>query len=130
MTALPPDFPRTARRMAGQVAHHAGRVAEGRVADHYRRSGHRIAAERWRGRGGEIDLVMRSAEGLVFIEVKAARSHAEAAERLRPRQIARLCAAAEEFMGGEPEGLRTPARFDVALVDGTGRIEILENALM
>lgn len=52
------------------------------------------------------------------------------AERLQPRQIARLQVAAEEFMGQEPRGLNTPARFDVALVDGTGRIEILENALM
>lgn len=119
-----------ARRQAGRMAFHAGRVAEDQVAARYERAGHAIAARRWRGRGGELDLVARDGDGLVFIEVKAARSHAAAAERLQPRQIARLQVAAEEFMGQEPRGLNTPARFDVALVDGTGRIEILENALM
>ena len=33
-----------------------------------------------------------------------------------------------EFIGGEPAGQLTPVRFDLALVDGAGRIEILENA--
>lgn len=119
-----------ARRAGGQRSYHAGRVAEDQVAHQYEGAGHAIAARRWRGRGGEIDLVARDGAGLVFIEVKAARNHAAAAESLQPRQIARLRIAAEEYMGGEPMGLNTPARFDVALVDGTGRIEILENALM
>ncbi len=41
----------------------------------------------------------------------------------------RLHAAATEFLGQQPKGLRTPARFDVALVDGQGRVEVIENAL-
>lgn len=118
------------RRFRGQRAQCHGRAAEDQVARKYERAGHAIAARRWRGQGGEIDLVARDAEGLVFVEVKAARCHARAAERLRPRQIARLRVAAEEFLGGEPKGLLTPARFDVALVDAMGRIEVIENALM
>jgi putative endonuclease len=51
-----------------------------------------------------------------------------AAERLGPRQMARIYGAASEFIGGEPAGQLTPVRFDVALVDGRGQIEILENA--
>jgi putative endonuclease len=42
--------------------------------------------------------------------------------------MARIYAAAAEFLAGEPNGALTPARFDVALVDGFGRIEVLENA--
>ena len=118
------------RRAGGQRAYHTGRVAESQVARRYEERGHAVAARRWRGRGGEIDIVARNGEGLVFVEVKAARSHAAAAESLRPRQIARLRLAAEEYMGNEPMGLNTPVRFDVALVDGTGRIEILENAIL
>ena len=38
-------------------------------------------------------------------------------------------ATATEFVGGEPAGQLTEMRFDVALVDGQGRIEIIENAL-
>ena len=42
--------------------------------------------------------------------------------------MARIYAAAEEFLGGEPTGQLTESRFDVALVDAMGRIEVLENA--
>ncbi len=82
-----------------------------------------------RGKGGEIDLITRDGEGFVFVEVKKSRSHARAAERLSMRQIRRLYDAAAEFLAQCPRGLNTLARFDVALVDGNGRIEILENAL-
>lgn len=118
------------RALAGSRAYHAGRVAEDQVAEHYRRRGLAIAGLRWRGKGGEIDLVARDGAALVFVEVKAARSHARAAERISPRQIRRLYAAAGEFLAGEPAGLDSEARFDVALVDAAGRIEIRENAFL
>jgi len=51
-----------------------------------------------------------------------------AAEHLTERQMARIYGAASEFIGNEPAGQLTPCRIDVALVDGQGRIEILENA--
>jgi len=41
----------------------------------------------------------------------------------------RLQDAAAEFLGGQPAGLDTPARFDVALVDGQGRVAVIENVL-
>ena len=100
------------------------------MALYYERSGGAVRHRRWRGRGGEIDLVVRAGAVTVFVEVKAARTHAQAAERVRARQAARVMAAAEEFCAGEPSGMLTEMRFDVALVDATGRIEIVENALM
>ena len=65
---------------------------------------------------------------VIFIEVKQSRSHDGAVEHLTQRQFARIYRAAAEFLGGEPAGELTEVRFDVALVDGTGRIEIIENA--
>lgn len=118
-----------ARALAGAVAHRAGLAAEAAVAAHYDRSGCDVVARRWRGTSGELDLVARDRDGLVFVEVKRARCLARAAERVTSRQIARLFAAASEFLAGEPRGQATPVRFDVALVDGMGRIEVLENAL-
>ena len=47
---------------------------------------------------------------------------------LSPARWQRIWSAASEFLAGEPAGQDTPARFDVALVDGQGRIEIIENA--
>ncbi|EPX81544.1 Endonuclease [Litoreibacter arenae DSM 19593] len=99
------------------------------MARDYLRRGYKFAAHRFRGKGGEIDLVMRDARQVVFVEVKQSRSHARAAERLLPRQMARLFDTACEFIATEPEGQDTEMRFDVALVDGTGRVEIIENAL-
>ena len=117
-----------ARSLRGRRNNLAGHAAEQIVARHYQSSGHTVAASNWRGTSGEIDLILRRDGGLVFVEVKQAQTHAEAAFKLLPAQIARICLAAAEFLGSEPAGELTPARFDLALVDGQGRAEILENA--
>lgn len=114
--------------MSGLVSYRAGLAAEEAVAMHYTRSGRVIAATRWRGTAGEIDLIARDGAEVIFIEVKQSRTHALAAEHLTPRQMARIYASASEFLAGEPAGQDTEARFDVALVDSIGQIEILENA--
>ena len=114
--------------MSGAVSHAAGHAAEAAVARWYERDGRLVAARRWRSEAGEIDLIARDGAEVIFIEVKQSRSHAEAAEHLTPRQMARICASASVFLAGEPAGQDTAVRFDVALVDGAGRIEIIENA--
>jgi putative endonuclease len=115
--------------MSGQTSYYAGLAAEDQVARHYTRLGQRIAAQRWRGQGGEIDLVTEDDTGaLVFVEVKKSRSFARAAERLTRRQMNRLCAAAAEYLGLCPRGQLTDVRFDVALVNATGDLRIVENA--
>ncbi len=43
-------------------------------------------------------------------------------------QQSRKFASVEEFVAGEPRGLLTDVRIDLALVDGQGRIEVVENA--
>ena len=115
--------------MTGSTNYHAGLAAEEAVARLYGGAGHAIAATRWRGKGGEIDLIAEAEGCTVFVEVKRARTHAEAAQRLGERQIARLHACAAEYMGTLPDGLLSDVRFDVALVDDAGRVEIVENAL-
>lgn len=114
--------------MSGAISYHAGLAAESIVVQHYERSGRAICARRWRGTSGEIDLIARDGAEVIFIEVKQSKTHARAAEHLSPRQMARIYGAASEFIGTEPAGQRTAVRFDVALVDGMGRVEILENA--
>lgn len=94
----------------------------------YADAGHRVCARRWRGASGEIDLVARDGDAVIFIEVKQSRTHDRAAESLSFRQMQRICAAASEFLAGEPKGQLTDCRFDLALVDGMGRIEIRGNA--
>lgn len=119
---------RQTRGMRGRTGYHAGLAAEDRIAQDYERRGFAVARRRWRGASGEIDLIVRDGDALIFIEVKKSRDFARAAERLGARQMARLCQSAEEFLADEPRGLLTEMRFDVALVDGQGRHHILENA--
>ncbi|SFR41088.1 YraN family protein [Litoreibacter janthinus] len=117
------------RTERGRTGYHAGIEAERSVARDYLRRGYTFAAHRFRGCGGEIDLVLRSGSQVVFVEVKQSRSHARAAERLGPHQMARLIETAREFVANEPHGQDTDMRFDVALVDGVGRVRVIENAL-
>jgi len=116
------------RRDRGRLAYLSGAAAEETVARDYQRRGFSIAQRRWRGRGGEIDLIARKGADVIFIEVKSAPDFATAAERLGARQMERLYTAASEFLEGEPAGQLTGARFDVALVDGQGAYQIVENA--
>ncbi len=111
-----------------QMSYHAGLAAEQRIAQDYERRGFVVARRRWRGAAGEIDLITRDGDDLVFVEVKKSRTIARAAERLSRRQMTRIYAAAEQFLAGEPDGQLSNVRFDVALVDQAGTIEIIENA--
>lgn len=107
---------------------HAGVAAENRIAQDYARRGFALARQRWRSPAGEVDLIVQDAQGLVFVEVKKSRSIAAAAERITTRQMARICRAAECFLAETGATMDTQVRFDVALMDGSGAFEILENA--
>ncbi len=125
--------PMDRRKRAGRVAGLAGRAAEERARRWYERRGATILAERWRaGRefgGGEIDLIARDGDVIVFVEVKARRTCAHAAEAISPAQWRRLEAAALRFMVDAKTG-EADMRFDVALCGRDGCMEVIENARM
>lgn len=116
--------------MSGLRSYLAGKAAEESVVARYAEDGYRVLCRRWRGPGGEIDLVLSKGDVVVFVEVKSAPSWAEAVARLSRRQIARLMTSAEAGLGFFRRGSLTEMRFDVALVDRSGRIDVLPNALM
>ena len=122
--------PANARQARGLNAHLAGDAAERSVERIYLDRGYHLAARRWRGKAGEIDLIFRDADGCVFVEVKKSRSFDHAALRISAAQTQRIFDAASEFVANEPTGQLTNMRFDAALVNGTSEIQILENALM
>ena len=74
-------------------------------------------------------LFCRRRGEVVFVEVKSSRSFAQAVAHLTRHQIGRLLASAEAALGFFGAGSLTPMRFDVALVDGMGRIDVIPNAL-
>ncbi len=115
--------------MTGSVGYHAGLVAEEIVARHYEAHCQPVSQRRWRGKAGEVDLIARNGAQVVFIEVKKSRDFATAAHRLGPKQIKRLMAAGSEYIGTQPNGLLTDVRFDLALVNAQGEVQVIENAL-
>ena len=124
---VPGSAPDQRRQRRGRLNYHAGLAAEAAVERYLTGQGLRCLDRRWRGPGGEIDLIFRQGDCLVFVEVKAGRSHEEAASRIGQRQADRIAASALAYLDRLPAGA-SEMRLDVALVDGQGRVSVLENA--
>jgi putative endonuclease len=114
-----------ARRRAAQAL---GQSAEELVAEKLAASGYAILAQRLRTKAGEIDLIAANAQRLLFIEVKARPSLAEAAYAVSARQQARLLEAASVVLAVHPEWAREEMRFDVALVAGEA-LRVIRDAI-
>ncbi len=128
MTAVSPCT-RHSRSERGRRAWHAGAAAEASVSAHYARRDYRIAARRWRGAAGEIDLILQRRDQIIFVEVKAAATHEAALARVSARQASRICNAACEYLASAPCGQNTDMRIDVATVSRIGDVRVLENAI-
>src|SRR5271163_2476257 len=111
-----------------RAAETLGRNAEDDVAMLWRAKGFSVLAKRLRTGAGEIDLVVADGEILVFVEVKARRSMAEAAYAVSPRQQTRLLEAASMALAAHEDWHRPCIRFDVALVCN-GAIQHIEDAI-
>lgn len=112
----------------GLIAYSAGRLAEDGVGARYEADGYTLLESRFRSPAGEIDLIFAKDGAVVFVEVKSAGSHDIAATRLSRRQMDRICRAACHYVSRLPQGMLTEMRFDVALVDALGMIEVIPNA--
>ncbi|MDB5958953.1 MAG: YraN family protein [Massilia sp.] len=79
-------------------------------------------------KGGEIDLVMRERDTLVFVEVRqrADRKHGGAAASITPAKIRRLVRAAQYYLLQFPH--TPPCRFDVVAIDGD-QLDWLRNVI-
>jgi putative endonuclease len=104
-----------------QVAFRIGLSAESRAAALLIAKGFRILARRWKSRLGEIDIVARRRQLLVFVEVKARARLDDAAWSVTDRQRARIVAAAEAWLAANPDDSIRDMRFDAMLV-AAGRI--------
>jgi putative endonuclease len=99
-----------------QAAFHVGLSAESRAAALLVGKGFRILARRWKSPLGEIDIVARRRQLLVFVEVKARARLDDAAWSVTMRQRARIVAAAEAWLAAYPDDSVRDIRFDAMLV--------------
>ncbi len=107
----------------------SGEAAEDRAQAYLESAGLRTLARNWSSRLGELDLVMRDGETIVFVEVRyRTRSNPvdplETVDRRKQRRIARTADAwLQRNQCGDP-----PARFDVVAIAGGGELEWVRDA--
>ena len=107
---------------------HQGQGWEQAALLHLRRQGLELVEANFACKGGEIDLVMRDGDTLVFVEVRqrAAPTHGGAAASITPAKIRRLVHAAQFYLLRLPK--TPPCRFDVVAIDA-GQLEWLQNVI-
>lgn len=113
---------------ATETARARGAAVEALAERHLASAGLRPVERNYHCPAGEIDLVMRERDTLVFVEVRARRSGAfgSAAESIDARKRRRLLATAEHYL--QRCRHRGPVRFDVVALTGT-RLDWLPNAI-
>lgn len=105
-----------------------GREAEDAALAHLLARGCTLEARNYRGRFGEIDLVMRERGMLVFVEVRmrSRPGFGGAAESITAAKRGRLVATARQYLASL--GREVPCRFDAVLLDGAGGVEWIRDA--
>jgi putative endonuclease len=113
----------------------AGQHGEDLACEELLRRGHTILARRYRTRFGEIDIVSRVRDVIVFTEVKARRTDRQgrAAEQVPPWKQRRIAAMALDYLA-YADRLNDTCRFDVVAIDGFGlpdqQLTVIEGAFL
>lgn len=128
MPEAPASPPPNAGKLRRRAAHDRGLQAEESAATLLAARGFHVLARRVRTKAGEIDLIARQGDLLVFCEVKLRARLDDAAFSLQPRQRRRIAAAAEAYLAEHPELSALNMRFDAVLLARTGEAEHLPGA--
>jgi len=103
----------------------SGSLGEALALNFLKKKGWTLLARNLRNRFGEIDLVMKDGERIVFVEVKSLRSESLSPEEsIGPRKIRHLKKTALLFLQ-KNQWLERPARFDVVTV----RLSVPQNLI-
>jgi putative endonuclease len=98
---------------------------------HLQRLGYRLLARNWRSARGEIDLIVRDARTIVFVEVKCRRRGGlDPLLAVNAVKRRRMRTAAVAWLADDPDRPRAPElRFDAiaVVVDGSERLVALDH---
>lgn len=88
------------------------------AAKHIQDSGLAIVTQNYRSKGGEIDLIAKDSNTIVFIEVKYRRhtSFGSAIEQVTQSKMHKLRRCAEHYI--QYNNIKQPCRFDVIGISG------------
>ena len=111
-----------------------GKRGEDEALRYIKKEGYKLIERNFRANSGEIDLIARDNDTLVFIEVKARSSEAfgSPASAVGRRKMEHIVRASQEYLAsiGDKDGERL-VRFDVVSVlyrEGDARVELIKDA--
>ncbi len=98
------------------TAHKKGLKAEFMAKIYFTLKGYRVVAERYKTPQGEIDLVLKRGQRIVFVEVKLRKTVDAAAEAIHAKNQERVTRAAELYLQQHPEYTDFELRFDALVL--------------
>lgn len=106
-----------------------GRAGEDAACRELEHRGYAIVERRYASKLGEIDIIARDGDVTVFVEVKAREGDefGGAAAAVTPAKQRTIARVAMDYIARHRLFDR-PCRFDVAVVDGAGRVELIRSA--
>ena len=93
-----------------------GIEAELLVAQYLQSLGFSLIAQRYKTKCGEIDLILKKENKLIFVEVKARSKQSPIEDLITKKQIDRNYAAAEFFLSDFQQYATYDCRFDLVVV--------------
>lgn len=98
----------------------AGEAFEQRACSELERAGLKPLARNYTTRHGELDLVMRDGDTVVFVEVRyrVRAGHGDAAASVTRSKQDKLIRTAQLWLAAHPQHVHRPCRFDVVSYDG------------
>ncbi|NCT66751.1 MAG: YraN family protein [Rhodanobacteraceae bacterium] len=110
------------------TARDAGNRFEDLALAHLERAGLALLARNFNCRYGELDLVMRDGDTVVFVEVRYRRGggFGDGIDSVGAAKRAKLARAAAVFLSTQPRLAARPCRFDVLAIAGTSEAPALD----
>ena len=105
-----------------------GRWAEQQAANFLKTLGFSIQATRAKSAVGEIDIIAKKTDLLVFVEVKYRAHWSDGIDAILPRQQHRIAQAAEAWLATQPDHATFDMRFDAIIVNADGVSTHIEDA--
>lgn len=105
-----------------------GKIAEDKACDFLQKQGLKLVEKNYYCRSGEIDLIMRDQQELVFVEVRyrAKNDYGSALDSVDQHKIKKLISAASHYISTHQAD--QPMRFDVIGFDASFKPNWISNA--
>lgn len=111
-----------------KTGHARGLFTETKAAFYLRFKGYRILETRFKTSFGEIDIIARKGNMLVFVEVKLRKTEDAAAEAIHARNQGRIRDAALLYLQKHPEYSQMDMRFDALIMGRASPFRHIEDA--